>query len=124
MSLNPGAKACTMQHNHVAPQTVQGYQDIMRETFTIIYKFTLPDNTEELFELVFDDQTVEIINNFKDTPPPWTELEHHQCPHCPLSPDDHPFCPVALNLTAAIDRFDHLMSFDKMIVNVISSERR
>ena len=97
---------------------------MMKETFTITYKFTLPDNTEELFELEFDEQRIEITNDFKEPPPPWTELEHHQCPHCPLRPEDHPFCPVALNLTTAIDRFDHLMSFDGILVNVISSERQ
>jgi hypothetical protein len=94
------------------------------ETFAITYKFTLPDHTEEIFELTFDEQRIEIINDFKEAPPPWTELEHHQCPHCPLSPASHPSCPVALNLTTAIDRFDHLMSFDKIVVNVISSERQ
>jgi hypothetical protein len=96
---------------------------MMQEIFTITYKFTLPDNTEEVFELAFDEQRIEIINDFKEPPPPWTELEHHQCPHCPLRSEDHPFCPVALNLTTAIDRFDHLMSFDKILVNVISPER-
>jgi hypothetical protein len=94
------------------------------KTFVITYKFTLPNHTEEIFELTFDEQRIEIITVFKQTPPPWTELEHHQCPHCPLSPASHPFCPVALNLTTAIDRFDHLMSFDKIVVNVISSERQ
>lgn len=96
----------------------------MRDVFTITYKFTLPDHTEEIFDLAFDEQRIEIINNFKDPPPPWTELDHHQCPHCPLSSKEHPYCPVALNLTTAINRFDRLMSFDKILVNVISSERQ
>ncbi len=96
----------------------------MSKTFTITYNFTLPDNTQEVFDLVFDENNIEIINDCSEAPPPWTELEHHQCPHCPFAAADQPFCPVALNLIPAIDRFDHLMSFDKMVVNVISSERQ
>jgi len=96
----------------------------MTETFTITYKFTLPNGTEEIFELIFDSKTVELLNHRLTDPPSWTELTHHQCPHCPLTHEAHPFCPVALNLSSAIHRFDHLMSFEKVRVNVISSERQ
>ncbi len=96
---------------------------IMTDTFTIVYKLTLPDGTQEIFDLTFDSETVEIINQDLATPPAWTELEHHQCPHCPLTVETHPFCPVAINLSTAIDRFDHLMSFDRMVVEVTSLER-
>ncbi len=96
----------------------------MTETFTITYEFTLADNSKEVFDLVFDSATVELINDHANPPPPWTELEHHQCPHCPLVPETHPHCPVALNLSSAISRFDHLMSFDRVLVNVTNSERQ
>ncbi len=96
----------------------------MTDAFTIVYKITLPDTSREIFELTFDSETVEIINQDKKTPPAWTELEHHQCPHCPLTRKTHPHCPVAINLSTAIDRFDHLMSFDRMMVEVTSMERQ
>lgn len=95
----------------------------MTDTFTITYKFTLPDATQELFNLQFNSENVEIIDQNHDTPPVWTELEHHQCPHCPLTHETHPNCPVAMNLATAIDRFDHLMSFERMLVEVTSSKR-
>jgi hypothetical protein len=95
----------------------------MTDTFTITYKFTLPDASEEIFDLKFDSETVAIIDQSQDTPPAWTELSHHQCPHCPLACETHPYCPVAMNLATAIDRFDHLMSFDRMLVEVTSSKR-
>lgn len=103
---------------------IQGSHHNMPDIFTITYIFKLPDHTEEVFALEFDDQTIEIINNKQNTPQAWAELEHHQCPPCPLNSDTHPFCPVALNLSTAIDRFDHLMSFDRVAVNVINMERR
>jgi Domain of unknown function (DUF6901) len=96
----------------------------MTDTFTITYFFTLADNSEETFNLTFDAQTIELLPNENTSALPWTELEHHQCPHCPLTVDTHPHCPVAVNLTMAIKRFDHLMSFDRMLVKVVSTERQ
>ena len=97
--------------------------EAMPETFTITYRFTLPDDNEEVFDLCFDSEKIELITDSTTTKPPWTELEHHQCPHCPLTVEEHPYCPVAVNLTMAISRFDHLMSFDKVCVKVINTER-
>lgn len=95
----------------------------MSETFTITYKFILADNSEELFELVFDTRTIELITEKQAPPPAWTELLHHQCPGCPLKPDTHLYCPVARNLAMAVSRLDRLMSFDLVSVHVISTER-
>ncbi len=96
----------------------------MKKTFTIIYNFTLPDGNEENFELDFDAQTVELIRDTETAPPYWTDLDYHQCPHCRLTRESHKHCPVALNLITAIHRFDRLMSFERVVVKVISNERR
>lgn len=96
----------------------------MTETFTIIYQFELPDKHRENFKLIFDAQTLEIVRAKRVNPPFWADLTFHQCPHCPLSPESHAHCPVALNLLTAINRFDRLMSFDKIDVTVISNERQ
>jgi hypothetical protein len=95
----------------------------MTETFTIIYQFELPDNHTEKFELIFDAETIEIVPDKQPDPPFWTELTYHQCPHCPLTVESHPQCPVATNLSTAINRFDRLMSFEMVDVKVISCER-
>ena len=96
----------------------------MSDTFTIIYQFKLPNNHQEKFELIFDAQSIEIVTNLQSPPPFWTDLEYHQCPHCPLRSESHPSCPVALNLSTAIVRFDRLMSFDAVEVTVTSTERQ
>ena len=96
----------------------------MAETFTITYKFTLADNSEEVFDLVFDAQTIELIPDDRKPLPAWTELSLHQCPPCPLKPETHPHCPVAKNLAMAVGRLDRLMSFDRVLVQVINAERR
>jgi hypothetical protein len=94
------------------------------KTFTITYKFTLADNSEEIFDLVFDAQTIELITEARTPLPAWTALPLHQCPPCPLKPETHPHCPVAKNLSIAVSRLDHLMSFDRVLVQVINAERR
>ena len=96
----------------------------MKKTFTITYDFTLPDGNKEKFDLVFDSQTIELIRDTHKEPPYWTDLEYHQCPHCPLNRQSHKHCPVALNLITAIYRFDRLMSYERVMVKVTSNQRR
>lgn len=95
----------------------------MPDTFTITYTFTLPDKRTETFGLTFDAHTIELINEKAIAPPPWTRLTVEQCSHCPFTPETHPHCPVALNLTPIIELFDELMSFEKISVAVSSKER-
>ena len=96
----------------------------MPETFMITYEFTLPDGGKEIFDLTFDTLTTELITDVHKKELFWTRLDFEQCPHCPLQPDRSPHCPVALNLVPAIDKFDRLMSFDRVSVKVLSSERQ
>lgn len=96
----------------------------MPQTFTITYEFTLPDGGKEMFELAFDALKTELITDVQKRELFWTQLEYEQCFHCPLQPDQNPHCPVALNLVPAIDKFDRLMSFDRVSVKVLSSERQ
>ncbi len=95
----------------------------MRDQFTITYEFTLPDKKKERFVLVFDRQTTELVTNSNGELPFWSELLYEQCPHCPLDVKTHPHCPVATNLVPAVAHFNQLMSFDKVMVEVISAER-
>lgn len=96
----------------------------MSDTFTITYDFTLPNEVNERFELTFDAATVELRSMESIDLPFWTKLPYQQCPHCPLSVQSHTHCPVALNLSPVIARFDQLMSFDKITVIVTSAERQ
>jgi hypothetical protein len=97
---------------------------IMTETFTIAYRFVLPDKHVEKFELIFNAETIEILSNHQTDPPFWADLAYHQCPHCPLASESHLLCPVALNLSTVITRFDRMMSFETIDVKVISNERQ
>lgn len=95
----------------------------MADTFSITYCFTFPDKKTKAFKLIFDSDTIELSPPEIDTLPFWVELAYEQCPHCPLEAKKHPHCPVAVNLVPVIERFDQLMSYEKIKVEVINTER-
>ncbi len=95
----------------------------MSAHFKIIYEFALPDKGSELFELLFDAGSLELVATAGEAPPFWTKLDYEQCPHCPLSLENHAHCPVARNLVPAIAHFDQFMSFDRIDVRVSNAER-
>lgn len=96
----------------------------MPKTFDICYYFTLKGKKRVSFQLVFDAERIELINTGHAAPPFWARLDFEQCPHCPLTLQTHAYCPVALNLIPVIERFDRIMSFERMRVEVVSGERR
>jgi hypothetical protein len=94
------------------------------ETFEIRYCFNVGEGRQEVFELKFDGRTLERIDKAGPDLPDWTRLEFHQCPHCPLIPADHPFCPVAVSLVDVVKRFDRVISYDEVDLEVVTVERR
>jgi len=93
------------------------------EIETICYCFTLGDGTQEIFNLRLDTEHLELRGNTPENLPEWTRLEFHQCPHCPLTPETHPHCPLAANLVNIVSRFDGLLSHDDLRLDVITKER-
>lgn len=92
-------------------------------TMTIKYYFTLPEGVREVFNLQFDTQTLELVGSMADTPPSWTKLDFHQCPNCPLTADTHPHCPLAARLVNIVRRFEGLVSYSEIQVDVMTAER-
>lgn len=93
------------------------------ETFFIQYRITLPEGSLEVYDLKFDLQSLDLIGNTPASMPPWTNLEFEQCSHCPLKPEKHPQCPLALNLVNIIQHFDTLVSYDDIHLEVVTEER-
>jgi hypothetical protein len=94
------------------------------KTIVIQYCFRLPDHSSEDFKLELDPSNLELTGNIPQSLPAWTELDFHQCPHCPLEVVTDPYCPLAANLVNIVQRFDGLISYDKIRVDVITQERR
>jgi len=91
--------------------------------FTIHYNFKFPDGSEEGFQLRLDPETLEVIGDIPDPTPAWTKLDFHQCPNCPLHVEAHPECPLALRLVSLVQRFDGVLSHDRVDLEVITEER-
>ena len=93
------------------------------ENVTIGYRFRLPDGSEEIFSLQLDAESLELVGNIPEALPAWTTLHFHQCPHCPLTADKHPNCPIAVNLVNMVTRFNRLLSYEEIHVDVTTVER-
>jgi len=93
------------------------------KNLTITYAFRMPDNTHEVFRLELEPRTLELIGGRPKDLPDWTKLEFHKCPHCPLTEKTHSHCPLATSLVNIVTRFDSILSYDQVHVDVITEER-
>ncbi len=90
----------------------------------ISYRFSLKDGREEVFDILLEPETLEIVNPSREELPPWTALEFHQCSHCPFTSDLHPHCPLAVTLIQVIGRFDNVVSHNEIELTVVTDERQ
>jgi hypothetical protein len=59
----------------------------------------------------------------RETLPEWTLLEFHKCPNCPLDTNKHEHCPAAVDLSAMLELFNDIYSFERVEVTVTSIQR-
>lgn len=90
----------------------------------IQYRFTLKDSRDEVFDVYLDPDSLDILHQPEENLPDWTALEFHQCPHCPLSSDTHPQCPLAVTLIQVIGRFNNVVSYNEIELTVLTNERK
>lgn len=93
------------------------------DTFTIQYSFKSKNDVQELFNLDIEAESLELITDIPKEPPNWIRLAFHQCPHCPLSSLRHKYCPVAEKLVNIVNRFDSLLSYNEIYLDVTTEER-
>jgi len=96
----------------------------MIEPLRIRYRFDLPDGTQKTLEFSFDPATFKLQNPPPADPPFWTELKFNRCANCPLTEEQHPHCPAALQMAAALEPLKALVSFDTVGVTVLQLERK
>jgi hypothetical protein len=58
-----------------------------------------------------------------DSAPDWARLDYHKCKDCPLDSELHSHCPAALALSAVVQRFQELLSYDSVEVTVVTPQR-
>lgn len=93
------------------------------EPVNISYRITRASHTE-VFDFSLDPDSFKLLDKPSKSPPDWAKLQHKQCAHCPLKPDEHPYCPVAMQLVDAVERFDDSSSIDEVEMEIVTEERR
>ena len=89
----------------------------------VTYVFHLANGRVERITMAFDPDTYLYRTDESAPVEQWTALGFHQCPHCPLSPENHPHCPFARALGEFVHRFDQFYSYDRSVVEVITGQR-
>ena len=91
---------------------------------SIEYRIELEQDHTEVFEFELDNESFDLITEAAVDPPPWTELTYRQCSHCPLDPEQDPYCPMALQVSKFVERFNNTRSIDKVKLEVVTQERK
>lgn len=89
----------------------------------IQYFFQFDNNEQLAYPLQFNEKKMELISLKENVLPKWTDLEFHQCQHCPLDSSKIKSCPVATNLIPFIKLCGDLNSYKSVDVEVRTSER-
>ena len=92
------------------------------EPLVIRYHFRTEDGTDAVFVVELDPETLQLPDPGPDLPD-WTRLDFRQCPNCPLDPMDRSHCPAAAHLHRLVLTFNHLVSYSRGEVEVVTSER-
>lgn len=87
------------------------------------YAFRLADGSQQIFDVTLDPQTMAVAQSEREDYPPWTALRFNQCPNCPLNPDEHARCPIAVSLVDLVDFFREAPSYDEVEVQLNTEER-
>jgi hypothetical protein len=95
-----------------------------RNPFRFHYHFQFPDNSVKDYLIALDPNSLSLLREDVDREPAhWTRLEFEQCRCCPLTPDVHPWCPIALNIMELVHSFKDLFSYHDCSVTCEAAER-
>ncbi len=93
------------------------------KTISIQYIFTLNESKKEYFNLKMNAKSLGLVNDPPEVSPFWTELDYEKCPHCTLDSSKVKFCPLSIRLVDIVDRFQKIISCDKLHLEVHTNER-
>lgn len=87
------------------------------------YHFTSQKNQVREFRIELDAETLALVVKPRSEYPEWTQLGNQQCTNCPLTPEEHPRCPVAANLVEVVDHFKEAVSYELTETEVLTPNR-
>ena len=95
----------------------------MKGNLLIAYEFDFPDGHKRSYEICLDRKKMNLIPYPKPQISEWTNLDYHQCGHCPSKKEDSPQCPITVNLEQLVDFFKDEISHKRCTVKVITEQR-
>ena len=93
------------------------------QTLTYNYTFKLENEAAKTFDVHLDDKTLSALQPQRDSHPEWTALSCCKCPNCPLDEEEHPHCPIAVNLVEPVEFFKAMPSYQEIDVRLETDER-
>lgn len=93
------------------------------QLLTIDYEFKLRDGEKKHFSVRLRKSSLELVQEHTSRIRAWTKLTHHQCPNCPLKPEQHADCPIAANLVDIIESFKDSLSIEEAEITIRSESR-
>lgn len=97
----------------------------MHEEKILQFKYTFQFNHSKTieFNIALDARTLRYLPEKEIPGSDWARLDNEQCANCPLNKDEHPYCPIALNLADILETFADVYSYEKVNVTVANSAR-
>lgn len=92
-------------------------------SYCITYEFQFENGNQKKFNITLDPETITLVPKGSEPKPDWTKLEFHQCSCCPLEKEQHPFCPIAVNIAEIVEEFKNEISSDQCIAICKTPER-
>jgi len=87
------------------------------------YTISFQDGRNQEFLIELDPDSLALLSPPQENHPDWTRLACSRCPNCPLNPQEHTHCPIALNLAPAIDKFARNISYEEVNVTIQTQAR-
>ena len=95
-----------------------------RSPFHFHYQFQFVNGHIKDYRISLDPDTLSLIPIASEVEAPeWVHLEYKQCRDCPLKPESHPNCPIAVNIMELVESFKSVFSYHDCTVVCETAER-
>lgn len=93
------------------------------QTQKFSYLFEFEDHAAIACSFELDEETLAFKTPEAAALPAWTRLQYEQCEDCPLQSQDHPYCPVAVNLYQIFEKFRDVLSHTRAKITITTDDR-
>ena len=97
---------------------------VQPQSFQFLYHFRFKDRPVKNYNVSLASESLSLISPALTVKTPdWVRLQYKQCRGCPLKPDRHANCPIAVNIAELVESFKMIISYDDCLVICETKER-